>query len=96
MSVPFHPDTFAFAVVEYLDSSQHLQQVVDHAPDNEKQCRLVCVAHTVDGAWKIAHLLRAVRRPPLIYSVAAATQAEAEEPPVEVAGAAHDAAVTAG
>ena len=96
MSVPFHPDTFAFAVVEYLDSSRHLLEVIEHAPENEQQYRLVCLAHTADEAWKIAHLLRAVCRPPLTYSVTTAAPAEVEGLPAEVVEAARDAVSTAG
>ena len=54
------------------------------------------MTYTAEEAWKIAYLLRAVRRPPLTYSVATVKPAGAGEQKAEVAESARDTVVTAG
>jgi hypothetical protein len=60
MSILYDPNTLAYAVVEYLKSSQHIYDPVDGKPELEGQYRLVCLAGSSEDAWRIAHLLRAV------------------------------------
>lgn len=54
------PTTLLYAVVEYLKSTKHLYDPVDHKPEQDGQYRLVCLAPSADDAARLAHLLRAM------------------------------------
>lgn len=60
MSVTFDPTTLLYAVVEYLKSTKHIYDPVDHKPEHDGQFRLVCLAPNADDAARLAHLLRAM------------------------------------
>lgn len=43
MSIAFDPTTLLYAVVEYLKSTKHIYDSVDHKPEHDRQFRLVCL-----------------------------------------------------
>ncbi len=58
MSISFDPTALLYAVVEYLKSTKHLTDPVDHKPEHDGQYRLVCLAPDAEDAARLAHLLR--------------------------------------
>jgi hypothetical protein len=69
MSISFDPTTLLYAVVEYLKSTEHLYDPVNHKPEHDGQYRLVCLAPNADDAARLAHLLRAMDDGTYWYSV---------------------------
>jgi hypothetical protein len=72
MSVTFNPDEMAYAVVEYLKSSDHIYDPVDSKLEKDGQYRFVCLAVKSEDAWRVAHLLRAIGDGRYWYSVCVA------------------------
>jgi hypothetical protein len=72
MSIAFDPTTLLYAVVEYLKSTKHIYDSVDHKPEHDGQFRLVCLAPNADDAARLAHLLRAMADGIYWYSVCVA------------------------
>ena len=80
MSIIFDSTALLYAVVEYLKSTKHIYDPVDHKPENDGQFRLVCLAPNADDAARLAHLLRAMDDGTYWYSVCVA---EPESCPTE-------------
>lgn len=78
MSIVFDPTTLLYAVVEYLKSSEHIYDPVDTKPEQEGQYRLIGLAVDSDDAWRVAHILRALRDDRYWYSVCVAEPEGAE------------------
>lgn len=72
MSIAFDPATLLYAVVEYLNSSEHIYDPVDTKPEQEGQYRLICLAVNTDDAWRVAHILRALSDGRYWYNVCVA------------------------
>jgi len=60
MSITFDPTTRFYAVVEYLKSTKHIYDPVNHKPEQDSQYRLVCLAVNSDEAWRVDYILRAL------------------------------------
>jgi hypothetical protein len=72
MSITFDPATLLYVVVEYLKLSKHIYNPVDTELKQDGQYRLVCLAINSDEAWRVAHLLRALRDGRYWYNVCVA------------------------
>lgn len=73
MDVPFNPEKLRYAVVEYLKTSGHLQELVAAAPEDEGEYRLFCVLSNLDDAYQLVQALRAAAADtPFYYGVCAA------------------------
>lgn len=69
MNIICNCDSFLYAVIEYLASSKHIHEPVDHPPQQDSQYRVVCLATASSDAWQIAHLLNAVHNGQYTYTV---------------------------
>lgn len=72
MSINFDSLALLYAVVEYLTSTKHIYDPVNHKPEHDGQYRLVCLAPNADDAARLAHLLRAMDDGTYWYSVCVA------------------------
>jgi hypothetical protein len=72
MSIPFDLPSLLYAVVEYLKTSNHIDNPVTTKPEREGQYRLVCLAFESEDAWRVTHLLRALGDGTYWYSVTVA------------------------
>ncbi len=77
MSIPFDPPSLLYAVVEYLKTSNHIDDPVTIKPEREGQYRLVCLAFESEDAWRVTHLLRALSDGTYWYSVTVAERESA-------------------